>query len=149
VSLMIIFKFINALLVDLITISGNQLKRAKLILYAFIFNLFLNIYLIPRYSYIGAAYSAVLTHILIFFGLIILLIHLKIKIDFNIFLTVKLIILIFLFIFFNRFIIHLDFFLHFVTLTTTFTLTCILSKIIHKNDLLKVLTFFNRQKKSG
>jgi O-antigen/teichoic acid export membrane protein len=58
-------KVINPLLANLLTISGNQPKRTKIIFYSLLVNILANFWLIPKYSIIGAAYSALITQFFI------------------------------------------------------------------------------------
>ena len=60
-SFMIILKFLNPLIGNSVTASGNQVKRTVVVTFSLLLNVFLNLLLIPRYGAVGAAYSSVAT----------------------------------------------------------------------------------------
>jgi len=60
-SFMLILKYLNPLIGNAITASGNQSKRTVVISLSLVVNILLNIVLIPRYNALGAAYSSVAT----------------------------------------------------------------------------------------
>jgi len=60
---MIIFRVLNPLLSNSVTASGNQMFRTKALTYAFIFNILINLLLVPFFHGNGAAWSSVLTEI--------------------------------------------------------------------------------------
>ena len=63
-SLLIIFSYLNGLAGYFLTSTNRQALTAKIIAATAGINVFLNFILIPRYSYIGAAYATVVSEIL-------------------------------------------------------------------------------------
>jgi len=63
-SLLIIFSYLNGLAGYFLTSTNRQALTAKIIAATTGINVFLNFILIPRYSYIGAAYATVVSEIL-------------------------------------------------------------------------------------
>jgi O-antigen/teichoic acid export membrane protein len=70
-SFLIVFSYLNSLVSYFLTSINRQALTAKIIVVTTGINIFLNIILIPRYSYRGAAYATVVSEIL-FLALILL-----------------------------------------------------------------------------
>ncbi len=65
-SLFIPFRFISSITGTFLTSTDNQNNRTKSIVLCSIFNIFLNILLIPKFDYIGAAFATVVSEILLY-----------------------------------------------------------------------------------
>ena len=63
-SLIIFFRFYSIIYSIILTISNFQKLRLVTVIILFIFNLILNLIIVPKFSFIGAAYVSLLTNIL-------------------------------------------------------------------------------------
>ena len=61
----VVFLFINGVATSLLNSIGKEFEVTKIYIVAAIFNIVLNYFMIPRYTYIGASIATVLSEILI------------------------------------------------------------------------------------
>jgi len=65
----IVFKFINSVFLRFLYASDKEIITTKIILVGVIVNIVMNIFLIPSYSYFGAAFATVTTEFILLIGL--------------------------------------------------------------------------------